>query len=129
MFEEVELALERTRVIFTAIEDVIQNDWNKSDTLPFPVLLKKVLTKLGDGDFPPASIDALIRNYIRGHSLYCSSRGARGGVVPRAVRDQRRVEKETSEATKAAIKAQLDSKLTTTPASTQSAAERSANAA
>lgn len=122
MFEEVELALEKTRVIFTAIEDVIQNDWNKTDTLQFPALLKKVLAKLGDGDFPPASIDALIRTYIRGHSLYCSSRGARGGVVRKAVRDQRKVEKETSEATKAAIKAQLDSKLTTTPASTQSAA-------
>lgn len=89
-----------------------------SENLQFPTLVTTVSTLIKCDVKTVGDVDQQVRQYVRRHDDYHVSRGAKGGIMPRASYDKR-------QAAKKQILAQVDAKVAaaTAPVSTDNLAD------
>lgn len=113
MSEHVKQAAEEAEKIFTATEESLLKDWDRKENLQFPNLLRYVVSRLNADSKMATKIDLYMRAFVREHSDYYVSRGAKGGIMLRSVFNARENKKAAVEAAKQVIKQQIADKVAT----------------
>lgn len=81
MTEQVKKATAEVQQIFTAIEDSLQENWSRKDSLQLQDLLEFVIQRCPNISLKAHEIDFYMRGFLRTHSEYHVARGPRGGVM------------------------------------------------
>ena len=71
------------------VVDQILNDWKGKGCYQVPSLLGQVKLQMGWDDKELRSNDPLIREYLRKHPIWYVTRGAHGGIMRRAEKEEK----------------------------------------
>jgi hypothetical protein len=102
------------RPMLTLVEEVLDEAFADVNTKTFqvPVLLRTLGVRLDWTTDTIRQNDPVVRAYLRDHPVWYITRGAKGGIMPRAEHDRKealKVAKETAkEELKAAVKLRLE---------------------
>ena len=94
-----------------ALVDEILDGWSGEGNYQIPTLLEIVQAKMGWDQKMLNAKDPVVRDYLRNHPKWFITKGAKGGVQRREVREQRQALKEAKERAKVEINAQLDAEV------------------
>lgn len=90
--------------------EAILDEYKFAENLQFPDLLEMVIARLSLDASLFKDADHFIRYHVRNHSKYHVSRGAKGGIMPKATHAKKLALKAAKDAAKQEIHSQLDAK-------------------
>jgi hypothetical protein len=110
MKDDIKNTLRDMQEILEKTEEVL-SEWTSDGNLQFPSLLASLGLKMSLTDHQLREADAVVRIYIRRHSEYHVTRGAKGGIMRVSDKQKKEEEKSVKEAAKKLFKEQLEAKL------------------
>lgn len=105
-----------SKVSMLLIVEEVLNEWVGDGCFQFPVLLERVQLKMGwkddeEGQKQFRANDPIIREYIRNHSNWYVTRGAKGGIMRSAEKQKKEAAKLAKVQAKVAFNAQLEAEV------------------
>lgn len=104
----------------SVVEEVL-NEWTGEGCLQFPTLMGTVQLKMGWDDKTARAKEPIIREFVRNHPVWYVTRGAHGGIMRRAEKQQKDAEKAAKEKAKAELTAAIEAEAARKAAAAQQA--------
>lgn len=111
MSDPVETFLDSQRPMLKIVNEILDG-WKGEGCFQIPQLLLSVGARLNWNSIQLRNNDPIVRAYLRDHPMWYVTRGAHGGIMPRAEHDKRETNKAAKEEAKRSLKATLEAKAT-----------------
>ena len=75
--------------VLELVDRILTEEWDGEGCLQFPTLMGKVITALSWDTKATRATEPIIREFIRKHPTWCVTRGAHGGIMKRAKKEEK----------------------------------------